>query len=339
MQMTNQEMSEYLMYRYVFHGGGVSANLQSINLPRVPVKTSDELLSALEHFTHEAAHDGKAALALSGGIDSAILARFMPKDSTVYTFRCVVPGVEVTDESKRAKIYADICGLRHEVIDIYWEDIVRVIDGLMRNKKSPVHSIEAQIFLAAERAKSEGFTKFIFGESSDVTYGGMNGLLAKDWLVGEFIDRYTYVMPYKVLREAYMPLDTYLSFEHNGHIDGHEFCSQFFKFEGLSSYINACETAGINFIAPYAYTYLDAPIDYSRIRNGDTKYLVREVFRKLYPDLPLPEKIPMPRPVNEWFKEWKGPVRPEFFPHCTDNFTGDQKWMVWCLERFLNLQA
>lgn len=84
-------------------------------------------------------------------------------------------------------------------------------------------------------------------------------------------------------------------------------------------------------------TYLDAPIDYQRIRSGETKYLVREAFRKLYPDLEMPEKTPMPRPVNEWFKDWEGPKRPEFFPHCTDNMTGDQKWMVWCLERFLNL--
>ena len=45
----------------------------------------------------------------------------------------------------------------------------------------------------------------------------------------------------------------------------------------------------------------------------------------------------MPRPVNEWFAKWKGPTRPEFIPHCTDNMTGDQKWMVWSLERYLNL--
>jgi len=45
----------------------------------------------------------------------------------------------------------------------------------------------------------------------------------------------------------------------------------------------------------------------------------------------------MPRPVNEWFADWVGPTRPEFIPHCTDDMTGDQKWMVWCLERYLNI--
>ena len=57
----------------------------------------------------------------------------------------------------------------------------------------------------------------------------------------------------------------------------------------------------------------------------------------MYPGIDMPAKIPMPRPVNEWFADWKGPSRLEFIPHCTDNMTGDQKWMVWCLERYLNM--
>ncbi len=146
-------------------------------------------------------------------------------------------------------------------------------------------------------------------------------------------------MPYKVLREPEIVLAPFYEMERNGRIDPHEFINKVFRPESLGSYSNACGTAGIEFCAPYSLTVLDAPIDYRRIRSGDTKYLVREAFRKLYPDLNLPEKTPMPRPVNEWFKDWEGPERPEFFPHCTDSMTGDQKWMVWCLERFLNLEA
>ena len=79
------------------------------------------------------------------------------------------------------------------------------------------------------------------------------------------------------------------------------------------------------------------PLDYARVRGGESKYLVREVFKSLYPDFVAPPKLPMPRATNEWFKDWKGPVRPEFLPHCTDNMTGDQKWLVYCLDMFLNL--
>lgn len=36
-------------------------------------------------------------------------------------------------------------------------------------------------------------------------------------------------------------------------------------------------------------------------------------------------------------KAWKGPVRSEFKPNCTENLTGEQKLLVYSLERFLNL--
>ena len=76
---------------------------------------------------------------------------------------------------------------------------------------------------------------------------------------------------------------------------------------------------------------------YTQDRHGLNFTLVREVFQRLYPDLKVPAKTPMPRPMNEWFKDWTGPQRPEFWPHCTDHMNGDQKWLVWCLENFLNM--
>lgn len=284
----------------------------------------------------EACKTGRTALALSGGIDSAILAKLVPEGTKTYTFRCIVPGVAVTDESRQAKKRADICHLDHEVIDIYWEDVVKASEVLMRTK-GPIHSIETQIYLAAMKAKSQGCGKMIFGENADIIYGGMDGLLAKDWYYAEFVERYTYVMPYKVLWDPMMILEPYQEFTVDGHIDGHSFINKYFRQEALGTYHHACNAAGIQFVGPYSETYMDAPMDYSRIRSGDTKYLVREVFAKLYPDVKAPKKIPMPRPMGEWLNAWKGPVRKEFIPHCTDTMTGDQKWMVWALEHFLNM--
>ncbi|QFJ55855.1 asparagine synthase-related protein [Pseudobutyrivibrio xylanivorans] len=335
-------MSSYLMYRYVYDSEKAFSEKKScrqvdLNFNRLPVKDKDALYKALKYYVDEACLDGKAALALSGGIDSAILARLVPEGTKAYTFRCVVPGVKVIDESESAKRWADMNNLNHEIIDITWEDIVLAADKCMYHKGSPIHSIEAQIYIAATKAVGEGKTKFILGENADIIYGGMNGLLAKDWLYHEFVDRYTYVMPYRVLRNPVMPLEPYKEYEIDGHIDGHDFINKYFRQEALGTYTNACETAGIKFIGPYSLTYLDAPIDYARIRSGDTKYVIRELFRYLYPGVELPAKIPMPRPVNEWFADWKGPVRAEFVPYCTDDMTGDQKWMIWCLERYLNM--
>ena len=42
--------------------------------------------------------------------------------------------------------------------------------------------------------------------------------------------------------------------------------------------------------------------------------------------------------VDIYFKNWEGPRRPEFIPHLDMNrFTSDQKWQLYCLERFLNM--
>lgn len=335
-------MSSYLMFRYIADAEKTfmvdrTCSIADISFPRTPVRRADELLNAMESTMHKACEDGKAVLALSGGIDSAVLAGLAPKGTTAYTFRCVVPGKKVIDETAQAGYWADLCGLKHEIIDITWQDIVRVSDPIMRHKGAPIHSIEAQIYIAAEKARRAGAKRFIFGENADIIYGGMNGLLQKDWLFGEFVERYTYVMPYKVLRDPHMILEPYIEFEKDGHIDGHDFINKYFRQEALGTYQNACQTAGIDFVGPYSETYLADPIDYARIREGDTKYIVREAFQMLYPGEEMPVKIPMPRPLDEWLGDWGGPCRPEFIPHCTDNMSGDQRWMVWCLERYLNM--
>lgn len=341
--MTDREycMSSYLMYRYVFDGEKSFAdnkpcNITNLNFSRTGVKSAIELIDALKKSIDNAAGHGKMALALSGGIDSAILAKLVPKDTKCYTFRCVVPGKKVVDESVQARRWAELNGLTHEIIDITWEDIESVVDVLMEHKNAPIHSIEAQIYIAAKKAKRDGYSKFIFGENADIIYGGMDGLLKKDWVLGEFVDRYIYVNPYHVLKDFRMILAPFIEYEKDGHIDGHDFINKYFRQEALGTYNNACETAGIEFVGPYSLTFLDDAIDYKRIRGGDTKYIVREAFSALYRGESIPTKIPMPRPVNEWFEEWEGPKRPEFWPHCSDNMSGDQKWMIWALERFLN---
>lgn len=335
-------MSSFLMYRRItdlnksFYSN-VYPFTAITNFPRRPITNSEELYHFLDQRVREATKDGKAALALSGGIDSAILAKFMPEGSTAYTFKCIVPGVEVTDESKDAAIYAQECSLNHKVIEIYWEDMEKYAPLLMKHKGAPIHSIEVQIYKAALQAKYDGFEKMIFGESADCVYGGLSNILSKEWLIGDFIERYAYIMPYKVLKNPQLVLEPIKRHEKDGYIDPHEFMSTEFFPESISSYINAMNTANMETVIPYAETYLNVPIDYSRIRQGENKYLVREVFQKLYRNYEVPPKTPMPRPTNEWFKNWSGPIRSEFYPHCTDTMSGDQKWLVWALEKFLNM--
>ena len=76
-------MSSYLMYRYVFDNSrcfslGKACEQVNLDFERWPVSDSNTLYKVLKTLVNDACSDNKAALALSGGIDSAILARLVP---------------------------------------------------------------------------------------------------------------------------------------------------------------------------------------------------------------------------------------------------------------------
>jgi len=339
-------MNSFLMYRVVIDpekcfAEGVVPNYLPMPSPREEIHNSEDLYNSLKRQMEEyTAGKKKCAIALSGGIDSAILLQFMPDNSLAYTFKCEVPGVEVTDESPQAKVYlekAQVKGIEHKIVSITWEDMMEYTPLLMKRKGAPIHSIEVQIYKAALQAKADGCDCFIFGDTADCVYGGHSKLLSKDWTYGEFIDRWSFVLPYKVLKDYEMDMKPYDDYVKDGYIDVLPFLSIFEAPCSLNSYRNACGLAGIEIFAPYAHTIYAEELDLERVRQGENKYVVREVFARLYPGLEIPPKTPMPRPMNIWLGDWEGPTREEFIPHCTDEMTADQKWLVWSLERFLNL--
>lgn len=335
-------MNSFLMYRFIVDpekcfDERYNHPMIKMDWARKEIDNSYELEKHLKNVVENACKDKKTALALSGGIDSAILAKFMPKGSVAYTFKCVVPGINVTDETEMAAKYAEKCGLEHRIIEIYWEDFEKMLPEIMITKNQPTHSIEVQIYKAAKQAKSDGFESMIFGETADCVYGGHSKLLARDWRIGDFIDRWTFVKPYHVLKNAQMILEPYYEYTKDGYVDVPKFLTDFEYYASVNFYLNATKMAGINLVVPYAYTRMKNQLDLQRVRSGENKYLIREVFSRLYPDFSIPPKTPMPRPMDEWFKDWKGPERNEFWPNCVENLTGDQKYYVWALEKFLDI--
>lgn len=117
---------------------------------RTPVVSAATLDAALRRQM-EALDFSRAALMLSGGIDSAILARMVPPGTKAYTLKCVAANAQ--DETEAAKQYADACGLDAEVIEVTWEDYLAHTPALMRHMGQPVHSIEPQRYKAAQHAK------------------------------------------------------------------------------------------------------------------------------------------------------------------------------------------
>ena len=158
----------------------------------------------------------------------------------------------------------------------------------------------------------------------------MDKLISPKWTFDAFAERYTFLNPQLVLSN---PVDQSELFEHYrtgaDTIDYMKFMDEVFAIESSSSYLNAFGAAWMPYYDPYAKLVMADPLDLERVRNGEPKYLVRGLYAIKYPELEIPFKIPMPRPVDAVFKDWKGPKRAEFRKDISmQQLTGNQKWQV-----------
>lgn len=335
-------MSSFLAFRYIIDDNknfyeNINHQIYKI-IPkekRILVKNEkdiDEVLSS----QFKTVKGKKIGILLSGGMDSACLASYMA-GCDAYTFR-FLQGNNQKDELKRAEYYANKYHLKLHYVDISWNTVHNNLEELMKKKGAPVHSIEPQILAAVTQAKNDGIELMFIGDAADYVFGGMDGLYAKDWKFNEFIDRYTYVNPQEVLINPVDMIDAFEKYRKGEYIDYIGFMHEYTDIESYASYSNAFKTGQMSYIDPYEILEMASPLDIQRIRNGDSKYLIRALFRMKYPEIPVPQKLPMPRPVDDYFRTWKGPKRPEFCKNISiKKYSGNQKWLIYCLERFLDM--
>jgi hypothetical protein len=179
----------------------------------------------------------------------------------------------------------------------------------------------------------------VLGNGADSTFGGLDRLLSREWTFDAFVERYTFVDPAAALRA---PRSVRPVFEHyrrgDDGIDVVEFLKVVHGRGIVQAFANAVGAAQVHSVEPYETLTLAAPLDLARIRAGESKYLLREVFRRLYPGWDLPPKIAFARPLGVWLRDWPGPTRPEFIAALDmQRFGGEQKWLLYCLDRFLQL--
>lgn len=305
---------------------------------RIPVKTSKDIDTQIQRQIDELyCRYESIGILLSGGMDSANIASYLKPGSHAYTF---VSDTGVFDKDlERAKTYCKKWGLIHHLVEITMDDYRKYTPIVMAAKWAPVHSIEPQIYKAAIMAKKDGVQMMLVGESADLIFGGMDKLISPEWTFNGFVKRYTFLEPALVLKNPIPQDELYERYRIDAdHIDFMKFMDEVFSIESSSSYLNAFGVAGLPYYDPYAKLVMAEPLDMTRVRNGEPKYLVRGLYAIKYPELEIPFKIPMPRPVDAFFKDWEGPKRPEFrtdIPMKT--LTGNQKWQLWCAEQFLNL--
>lgn len=338
-------LSSYMAFRYIwkdgmdFYPGFTHRNYRPLQAEeRIPITTAADIDREIQQQIDALYQQyDSIGILLSGGMDSANIASYLKPGSHAYTFISST-GV-FDDDAERAKQYCQKFQLQHHLIDITFDDYKKYTPIVMASKWAPVHSIEPQIYKAAIQAKKDGVQMILVGESADLIFGGMDKLITPEWTFDTFVKRYTFLEPSLVLRHPVSQNERFEPYRiGNNGIDVLRFMDDVFSIESSSSYLNAFAAAQLPYYDPYARLVMAEPLDMKRVRNGEPKYLVREFYAMKYPELPIPFKIPMPRPVDEIFKDWDGPSRPEFRSDIPmQTLTGNQKWQLWCAELFLNL--
>ena len=338
----NYCMSSYLTFRYVydqdicFKEGIIHEDYPLVpEDDKIPCKTAEDIDRNIRNQLSKI-DLSKSAVLLSGGMDSAILASYMPPGTKAYTALCI--GKNAIDETARAKVYCELYNLEHIVVEITWEDYLNTMDELMLKDGAPIIPNEPQAYKIAKLAKQNGAEYMIYGDCADTEFGGMDRLLSKDWTYDEWVKRYTFADPKIILKNPVdmSPIyDLYRVGEEK--VDFVKFVKEIYKTSATEAYENGCRCAKIKAIDPYEHLKMAEPLDLKRVRSGDSKYLIRNLYRLRYPSLDVPEKSPMSRPANDWMKDWEGPKREEFLPDCVSELTGEQKLLTYSLERFLNL--
>ena len=339
-------LSSYIAYRYIykddvdFYEGMKHENFKPIpDEDRIKVKTAEDIDDEIQkQFDELYGKYDNIGILLSGGMDSGILASYLKPGSNAYTFSSELSPVYDL-EKKRSQNYCNKFNLNQHFIDISFEDYKEFTPIVMETKCAPVHSIEPQIYKAALTAKENGDDLIIVGESADLIFGGMDQLISKDWNFDDFVKRYNFLEPELVLKNPINVLELYEKYRlADNKIDYLKFMDEVFSIESSGSYLNAFNTAKLDYCDPYAKLIMQDELDLNRVRNGEPKYLIRELFSIKYPEFEVPDKIPMPRPVDLVFENWDGPTREEFRDDIEmSKLTGNQKWQLWCAELFLSI--
>lgn len=335
-------LSSYLAFRYVAKPDlawkdGVMPEFPNRQAQgKFKVQTAAEVLARLRQIVRESLNVEGLGVLLSAGMDSAIIAALLPRGTRAYTVRFVAP--DAIDEAPAARLVAEKLGLNHTVVDVTWEHGHAALDLLMKRKKAPLHAAEVGLYTAACAARQDGVKVLAVGNGADSTFGGMDQLLAKDWTFDEFVQRYTFLEPARAVNRPVSVAEIYEPYRQDAGFNVMGFLKVVHGLGIIQMFENAIHAGGCSLVAPFEKLALGAPLDLQRVRAGEPKYILAEVFRAVCPGLEIPKKIPFARPTAQWLRGWRGPTRPEFRPGLRmEDFTGEQQWQLYCLERFLDL--
>ena len=127
----------------------------------------DAVRTAIDRSIDAVDPDG-LAVAFSGGVDSALVA-------SAFDAPCYVAGFPGSHDVAAARSAAGEMSLDLRVVDVDHDDLVRAVPTIVEatGRTNPMDvGIALPLFLAAERAHADGFSKLAVGQGADELFGG-----------------------------------------------------------------------------------------------------------------------------------------------------------------------
>lgn len=116
---------------------------------------------------------GRVALALSGGVDSAVLAALLRERVVVYTLESGFAGYCEVEETRRV---ADRLGLELRRVRVDEEAFVAALPAVIHACETPLYNLHpVSRHLLARAIRADGFDVLITGDGADEVFGGTNG--------------------------------------------------------------------------------------------------------------------------------------------------------------------
>lgn len=339
-------IDEYLAFQHIdshigwTYGAHPRTYLEYTECPRLHTVTNGE--KAIEKLkeisntwiTKYSSHE--IGILISSGIDSATVAKTLPKKS--YAFYATYEERDFDPELEIVKQYTQENELQLIVVNVSWEDYEQHMDYLMRVKKLPIHPCEIPVYMCCKKAQELGVHVLFSGWGADTHFGGMDKLMTKEWSIDDFKHRFEYCSSLQLTSDY----NNYVSFlKSDNTVNVYDFLTYNYHVMTLRSFFYIPELFGLIHLPLWSYLGVES-LDIKRIKN-EPKYIIQEAFKLMYPNFKPTEKLPFTRPTDLYMEEHFNDytycenlkLHSQQINNNTINTTGQQKWMIYILNRFL----
>jgi len=149
------------------------AGIAVVPPPRWPLARCDVALEPALRSACAELPPGPMPVALSGGLDSAVLLALLRDRAIAYT---LAPALEGYDESGRARTTAEALGVPLRVVRVERDDFLDALPDAVRGAECPLWNLHpVSRLLLARRIAADGFDRVITGDGADDLLRGGDG--------------------------------------------------------------------------------------------------------------------------------------------------------------------